>query len=88
MYSFSNILPTLFAANYLQNPFLFNQCKTTVLSVHPVIDLILQRFNAAFTFSIKFEVMCAETSSNQGMVRVFLEIRGLLTTNTWFVSDG
>ena len=41
MYSFSNILLTLYATNYLESPCLFNQCKTTVLSIHPMTDLIL-----------------------------------------------
>ena len=59
-----------------------------VLYAQPVIDLILQRFNAAFTPSIKFEAMFAETSPNLGMLRFFFEIRGLLTTNPWFVTNG
>ena len=37
--------------------------------------------------SIKFKAMCAETSSNLRMVRFFLEIQDLLTTNPWFVTD-
>ena len=57
------------------------------LSVHPVTDLVLQRFNAAFLFSIKFEAMHGETSSSPGMARFFLEVRDLLTTNSWFVTD-
>ena len=79
MYSFSNTLVTLFATNCLESTCLFNQCKTTLLSVHRATDLILQRSNAAFTFSIKFEAMCAETSGKLGMVSFFLEIRDLIT---------
>ena len=48
-------------------------------------DLLLQHFNAAFIFSIKFEAMCAKTSSNLGKMRFFLEIEHLLTTNTFLV---
>ena len=51
-------------------------------------DLILQRSNAAFTFSIKFEAMCAEVSSNLRVVRFFSEIRDSVTTDPWFVTDG
>ena len=51
-------------------------------------DLILQRSSAAFTFSIKFEAMRAESSSNLRVVRFFSEIRDSVTTNPWFVTDG
>ena len=84
----------IFTLNYFicyklfEIPCLFNQCRVTVLTARPLIGLILQRFNAAFTFSIKFEAVCAETSSNLGIVRLFLEIRDLLTINPWFVTDG
>ena len=88
MYFFSNILVTLFATSYLESPCLFNQCKTTVQSLHTVIDIILQLFNPAFTFFTKLEAMCAETLSSLGMVRFFLEIRDLLTTNPLFLTDG
>ena len=87
MYSFSNILITLVAANCFQSRCLFNQCKITVLSVHQVTDLTLKRFSTDFTFWIKFEAMCAETSSSLGVVRLFLEIQDLLTTNPWFLID-
>ena len=42
-----------------------------------MIDLILQRFNAAFAFSFKFKAMCVETSSTVEIVRFFLEIQTL-----------
>lgn len=40
-----------------------------------------------FPISCRFEAVCADTSSNLGMMRVFLEIKNLLTANPWFVID-
>ena len=72
------------------------RCMESYLTKYPyflslqfcLVHLILQRFNAAFTFSIKFEAMFAEASSNAGIMRCCVGIRDLLTTNPWLVTDG
>ena len=68
--------------------FFRDQHNTNVLFVHPTSDLMFSAVNADNTLNIKFEPICADTSSNLGVITSFLDIRVLLTNNFFLVIFG